>query len=181
MIRILALVVYYVCLQHLPTSPTPGYRLGYRLRRVAVRRIFRRCGDDVIVKSRVYFGRGANVEVGHRSQLGIGLRADSEFSLGNDVIMGPDVVIMSWGHCFDRTDVPMNQQGACEVKPVVVGDDVWLGTRAILMPGVHIGDHAVVGAGAVVTADVPDYAVVAGVPARVLRDRRDPIDGRLTQ
>lgn len=176
MIRPLWLLAYYAFLQYLPTSPVPGYRLAYWLRRAAVKSIFRRCGEGVIVKSRAYFGRGMNVEVGDRSQLGLGMRADSEFKIGDDVIMGPDVVIMSWTHRFDSLDLPINRQGAGEIRPVVVGNDVWLGTRSILTPGVRIGDHAIVGAGAVVTKDVPDYAIVAGVPARFIRDRRERQD-----
>lgn len=167
------LLAYYGLLQFLPTSPVPGYRMAYVLRRAVVRRIFRECGTGVIVKSKVYFGRGTNVRVGDRSQLGLNLRADSDFTLGSDVVMGPDVVIMSWTHSFDRCDVPITQQGHGPVRPVHVGDDVWLGTRSIVLPGVRIGDHAIVGAGAVVTKDVPAYAIVAGVPARVIRDRRD--------
>ena len=57
-------------------------------------------------------------------------------------------------------------------SPVVVGDDVWIGAGAVVLPGVEIGDHAVVAAGAVVRTSVPPWAVVAGVPARIIRDRR---------
>ncbi len=170
--RTIALFFYYSFLQFLPTAPMPGSSLAYGLRRIAARTIFRRCGAGVIIKSRAYFGRGTNVEIGNRSQLGIRLRADSDFVVGDDVVMGPDVVIMCWSHRFDRVDVPINQQGPGEVRPVTVGDDVWLGTRCILLPGVSVGNHAVVGAGSVVTRDVPEYAIVAGVPAVILRDRR---------
>lgn len=61
-----------------------------------------------------------------------------------------------------------------EYKPVTIGNDVWIGTRAIILDGVHIGDGAVVGAGAVVTKDVPPYAVVGGVPAKVIKYRFNP-------
>jgi len=166
--RVFCLAAYYAFLQYLPTSPSPGHEFAYRLRRAAVRRIFKSCGDDVIVKSRAYFGTGKDVIVGNRSQLGRGLRADAHLHLGDDVVMGPDVIIMSWTHDISRTDVPINQQGSIGPNPVVVGNDVWIGARVILLPGVRIGDHAVIGAGAVVTKDVPAYAVVGGVPARVL-------------
>ena len=75
-------------------------------------------------------------------------------------------------HAFDRTDIPMNQQGFTPEKPIVIEDDVWIGARVIILPGVHIGTGAVVGAGAVVTKDVPDYAVVGGNPARILKMRK---------
>ena len=54
-----------------------------------------------------------------------------------------------------------------------MGNDVWIGTRVIIMPGVHIGDHVIIGANSVVTHDVPSYSVVAGSPARVVRKRKD--------
>lgn len=171
-------MLYYGLLQFLPTSPMPGHRAAYALRRVALGRIASECGSGVIVKSRAYFGRGERLRVGNRSQLGLRMRADSDLTLGDDVIMGPDVVIMAWSHRFDSLDVPINRQGATDPRPVVVGSDVWIGTRVILLPGVTVGDHSVIGAGSVVAHDVPPYSVVAGVPARVIRDRRETRGGR---
>ena len=66
----------------------------------------------------------------------------------------------------------MMEQGFEEERPVIIGDDVWIGDRVMILPGVEIGRGAVLAAGAVVTRDVPPYAVAAGVPARVIRDRR---------
>ena len=88
--------LYYGMLQFLPTSPMPGYRVAYALRRLTVERIALRCGSGVIVKSRAYFGRGERLCIGDRSQIGLRMRADSDLVLGDDVIMGPDVVIMAW-------------------------------------------------------------------------------------
>ena len=86
-------------------------------------------------------------------------------------MMGPDCLIYTVMHRFDRTDIPMREQGYTPVRPVVIGDDCWIGSRVTIMPGVTLGRGCVVGAGAVVTRDVPPYAVVAGVPARVVRYR----------
>lgn len=166
-----ALLIYYGLAQFLPTQPVPGWRLGYKLRRALVTSIFLEVGDGVVVKSRAYFGNGRSVRMGARSQLGVSSKVENDIVLGADVVMGPDVVIMSSAHAFGRTDIPINAQGAVRRRPVVIGDDVWIGTRVIVMPGVYIGNHAVVGAGAVVTHDVPDWAVVGGVPARFIRSR----------
>ena len=86
-------------------------------------------------------------------------------------MMGPDVTILTHTHKIDRTDIPMDKQGSI-VKGVTIGNDVWIGMRSIIMPGVKIGNGAVIGAGAVVTKDVPDYAIVGGVPAKVIRYRK---------
>ena len=68
-------------------------------------------------------------------------------------------------------NIPMMEQGSTEPAPVVIGDDVWIGRRAIIMPGVRIGNGCVIGAGAVVTKDVPPYCVVGGVPAKIIKKR----------
>ena len=65
----------------------------------------------------------------------------------------------------------IRNQGRTEIKPVIIGDDVWIGARAIIMPGIVIGRGAVIGAGSVVTKNVDEYAVVAGNPARVIKYR----------
>ena len=86
-------------------------------------------------------------------------------------MMGPEVVIYTSQHEFGRTDIPMQQQGKTPTMPVTIGNDVWIGRRAIIMPGVTIGNGAIIGAGAIVTKDVPDYSVVGGVPAKVIKMR----------
>jgi maltose O-acetyltransferase len=170
-IRQICLLVYYAFAQHFPTQPVPTWRFGYFLRRTLVKRIFKRCGEGVIVKKKAYFGSGSHIEIGDRSQIGANSRIDHDVILGNDVVMGPDVVIMSNAHEFEDPTVPINLQGAKERKPVVIGNDVWLGTRVIVMPGVRIGDGAVIGSGAVVTKDVPPLAIMVGGAARLLRYR----------
>ncbi len=67
----------------------------------------------------------------------------------------------------------MRGQGFSEEKAVVIGDDVWIGGRVIILPGVHVGSHSIIGAGAVVTKDVPEWAIVAGNPAIVKKYRKE--------
>ena len=86
-------------------------------------------------------------------------------------MMGPNVTILTHTHIIDRTDIPMGQQGM-RIAEVVIGNDVWIGMRVIIMPGIKIGDGAVIGAGAVVTKDVPDFAIVGGVPAKIIKYRK---------
>ena len=93
-------------------------------------------------------------------------------------MMGSDCVIYSRNHAFDRTDIPMMQQGYQPEKPVVIGNDVWIGGHVILLPGVHIGDGAVIGAGAVVAKSIPPYAVAVGNPARVIKYRDGDKDAK---
>ena len=86
-------------------------------------------------------------------------------------MMGPDCIMYSYSHAHDRLDIPMDQQGFEDPTPIHIGDDVWIGHRVTILPGVHIGKGTVIGAGSVVTKDTPEYSVVAGNPARVVKYR----------
>lgn len=79
--------------------------------------------------------------------------------------------ILTHTHNIERTDIPMGQQGM-RVSEVVIGNDVWIGMRVVIMPGVKVGNGVVIGAGAVVTKDVPDYAIVGGVPTMIIKFRK---------
>ena len=85
--------------------------------------------------------------------------------------MGPDVQIYTRNHRYDRIDIPMYEQGESEIKEVKIGNDVWIGARSIILPGVTIGDGAVIAAGSIVTKDVESYAVVGGNPAKIIKYR----------
>lgn len=88
-------------------------------------------------------------------------------------MMGPYVFIYTQNHNFSRTDISMDQQGWSEEKPVVIEDDVWIGARVTILPGVVIGSGSIIGASAVVTKSVPPYSVVAGNPAKVVKNRNN--------
>lgn len=118
-----------------------------------------------------------HVFIGEGSYVNGGMLAASEHArivIGRDCMVSYGVHMRTDTHRHDRADVPMNQQGSSEAD-IVVGDDVWIGYGAQIMSGVSIGSHSIVGAGAVVTHDVPEYSVAAGVPARVIRDRREEV------
>lgn len=96
-----------------------------------------------------------------------------DLEVGEYVGWGPGAKVLGSEHTGDPIDVPIIQTDLV-IKPVRVGNWADIGVNAVLLPGVTVGQGAVVGAGAVVTADVPDYAIVAGVPAKLLRYRKDP-------
>ena len=135
--------------------------------------MFDSCGRDVNVEAGADFGKGKGIAIGDRSGIGIRARLDSPVSIGNDVMMGPDVLIFTRNHRFSRLDVPMIEQGSTDPQGVVIGNDVWIGERAIILPGVVIGDGAIVGAGAVVREAVPPLAIAIGNPAQVVDYREE--------
>lgn len=157
------LFLYYAILQYIPMQPMPGYKIGYALRRWVVKRILGdRCGKDVIVKDHCYFGNGGRLTVGCRSQLGQNSRFQGTITIGEDCVMGPDVVMMATSHEFSSLDIPINKQGAKPEEPIKIGDDCWIGTRVVILPGVELGNKCIVAAGAVVTHSFPDYSVLGG-------------------
>ena len=91
--------------------------------------------------------------------------------IGNDVIFGPGVYLFSENHNFDNPDLPVSSQGETR-KGVMIDDGVWIGTRAVILDGVKIGRNSIVAAGSVVNKDVPPYAIVAGVPAKIIKERK---------
>ena len=87
--------------------------------------------------------------------------------IGNSCLIGPNTLITTVGHSLDK-EGRRERIGIC--KPVVIGNDVWIGGNVTILPGVHIGDNVVIAAGAVVTKDIPDNCVVGGVPAKKIKD-----------
>jgi maltose O-acetyltransferase len=163
--------IYYIFASKLPTQPVPGWRIGYAIRRFIISKIAEKCGKNIIVKQNAYIGSGLGLRLGDNTQLGANSRIGPNVSLGDNVLMGPDCVIMTTAHAFENREVPIRLQGALPIKPIIIGDDVWIGTRVVILPGVKVGNGAVIGANSVVTKNIEPYAVVGGVPAKFIRWR----------
>lgn len=172
-------ILYYGFARHLPksTSPVLG-RVSKRIRASICSHLFRK--DDshhcrkLNVEKGAYFGSGKNFTVGDEVGLGKNFKSLNRIVTIDDyLMMGEDVLFLGGGHNMDRTDIPMGHQGGKEPTPLHIAGDVWIGARAIVLPGcTRIGHGAVIGAGSVVTKDVPDWAVVGGNPAQVIRYRK---------
>lgn len=128
-----------------------------------------RCGKWVNIEKGVYFGDG--LTIGNGSGIGANSNIPSDVIIGENVMMGQECLMFTSNHRMDRLDIPMGAQGSTETKPIVVGNDVWIGARVTILPGVHIGNGCVIGAGSVVTKDIPDYEIWGGNPARFLKSR----------
>lgn len=127
------------------------------------------CGKNVNIEKGATFSTkstiGNNSGIGVKAHLGV-------VHIGNDCLMGEECLIVTRNHGFELKNKLIREQGYSEEKPVYIGDDVWIGHRVTICPGVHIADGTVIGAGAVVTKDTEPYSVVGGNPARKISNRR---------
>ena len=133
------------------------------------------------VHSTFYMARGCMVTsdlVAHEySFLNIGCVLGCKVELGRYVMLAPSVAVVGKDHVTSKPGVPIIFSGRPILKPTVIEDDAWVGFGAIIMAGVKIGRGAIVGAGSVVTKDIPAYEIYAGVPARKIGERfADPGD-----
>jgi acetyltransferase-like isoleucine patch superfamily enzyme len=134
-------------------------------------------GENSSVQMGCRFLNGRKVFVGDRNVINFGCLFDGRhypIRIGNDVSIGPEATILTLGH--DPQSVDFADKGG----EVVIGDRAWIAYRAIILPGVTIGEGAVVGAGAVVTQNVEPYTVVAGNPAKKINTRSKDIQYRLS-
>ena len=129
-------------------------------------------GKKSTIDYKTYIRYPAHVKIGSWTTVNRGCRfyasyhdKNVEISIGDHVAVAPHVCFFAAGHDYTKLDLP-DTAGS-----ITVGDYAWIGARSVILQGVNIGEGAVVAAGSVVTRDIPPYAVAAGVPARVIKDR----------
>ena len=174
MYRIVCLIIYKLFLVWLP-STNNSLAISKLIRIIRSRvasNCFDRHGHNINIEKGADFGKGCDIEIGDNSGIGVNCEVRGPLIIGKNVMMGPEVRIMTSSHNTERTDIPMCQQGHLPKRKVTICDDVWIGARVIILPGVTIGTGSIIGAGAIVTKNVPEYAVVAGVPAKVIKYRK---------
>lgn len=131
-------------------------------------------GRSTQIRPSSYYGGeiGEGLWVGDRTSFGAGcfVGCSGKIRIGNDVMLGPGVRLFSENHVFSETEITIKAQGV-DRSFLTIGDDVWIGSGATVTAGVTIGSGVIVAAGSVVTRDLPDNSIAAGVPAKVLRLR----------
>lgn len=170
-IRLLCWLLYHYFASHLPISTLPFGKISKKIRFFLVKRIFKKCGKNVNVERKAYFQNGFDIEIGDNSGIGVNAQIPNNLIVGSNVLMGPDVMIFPSSHKFEKKGQLIKEQGYEDPKQVLIEDDVWIGARVIILGGVRIQKGAVIGAGSVVTKDVKPYTVVAGAPAKIIKER----------
>ena len=128
-------------------------------------------GDDVQFQRGVIANpAGTYIDIGSHTHFAHYSVLYGPLTIGTHCAVAAHVVFASIGHGYARTDIPMIEQPVMK-KKIVLEDDVWIGANAVIIQGVTVGTGSIVGAGAVVTKDVPPYTVVGGTPASVIRSR----------
>ena len=169
-IRAVCYVFYYCFARHLPGSGLP-YSFGAKsIRGLFVRGMVDKCGKNVNIEHGAFLASGKDIEIGNNSGLGLNCRVTGPLKIGDDVMMAPGVMIFTQNHETSDLSIPMRLQTAPKFK-VTIGNDVWIGANAMILPGITVGNGCIIAAGAVVTHDVPDYAIVGGNPAKIIKYR----------
>jgi maltose O-acetyltransferase len=172
MMKKLFLCIYYGFAKHLPRNETIFIGIIIKaIRREVCSKIFYYSGANINVNSGAYFGNGLKISIGSDSSIGQNCQIANDVTIGSDVMMAPEVIIFSVGHQTSNTSTSIRLQGNVPARPVIIGDDVWIGQRSIILPGVTVGSGSIIGSGAVVTKNIAPFSVVGGNPARVLKSR----------
>jgi len=109
-----------------------------------------------------------NIVIGNHTRIGLGNTIIGPATIGNKVNLAQNVVISGLDHNFEEIGQTIADQGV-STKETIINNDVWIGANSVVLPGITIGEHVVIGAGSVVTKDIPGYCVAVGNPARVIK------------
>lgn len=155
----------------------PSLGIYRKLRLLFYQKSFFTCGESLFLYHDLVVFYPTNVEIGDNAKInrGVFITATDKIKIGNDVLIGPYTVINSGNHDYSNPDKVIRLQGHI-TKQITIEDDVWIGAHVTILKGVTIGKGAVVGAGAVVTKDVAPYTVVGGVPAKLIKYRKQTKD-----
>ena len=142
--------------------------LDHKARQAAIRDILGKAGENCTVEQPFFCTYGYNTTVGDNFFLNVNCRLmdSGKITIGNNVFIAPGVSIITEEHAMD---IKQRAEGLEYTHPVTIGDNVWICTGAIILPGVTIGSGSVIGAGSVVTKDIPENCLAVGNPCRVIR------------
>lgn len=164
------LILYYLIFSNLPSYWWPGGKVFNKLRIQILKGIVK-IGKGSRIQKSVYIGSGNNISIGDKCQINEKVRLDN-VSIGNNVMIARECIVLGKLHEMDATDVPMSEQGRFVPEKTIIEDDVWLGLRVMVLPGIKIARGSVIGAGALLSKSTEPYGVYGGIPAKLIRFRK---------
>lgn len=167
--KILGKIIYYVIGIRMPISYSRFSFGSRKVRAFCGKLLLDSCGENINIEKGALFEQ--HVSLGDNSGIGIRAQIEDYVTIGNNVMMGPDCMIFTQNHDYSNKEIPMCEQGFSSVRSVSIEDDVWIGARVIILPGVVVGKGSIIGAGAVVTKNVEPYTIVGGNPAKFIKKR----------
>ena len=137
-----------------------------------IKEMFATVGENAWVDPPVYFSYGSNIHIGRNFYANFNLTIVDDYTvtIGDNVLIAPNVTLSVTGHPVHHE---LRKNGEMYSFPITIGNNVWIGSHVVINPGVTIGDNSVIGAGSVVTKDIPPNVVAAGVPCRIIREIND--------
>ncbi|EGT0666025.1 galactoside O-acetyltransferase [Citrobacter werkmanii] len=134
-----------------------------------IREMFATVGENAWIEPPIYFSYGRNIHIGKNfyANFNFTIVDDYTVTIGDNVLIAPNVTITATGH---PVHYELRKSGEMFSFPVTLGNNVWIGSNVVINPGITIGDNSVIGAGSVVTKDIPPDVVAVGVPCRVIRN-----------
>ncbi|MDQ7916543.1 acyltransferase [Mesonia sp. MT50] len=166
----LKLFLYYAFIQHLPHSRLLGFsntiRVGY------VSKVLKIMPYDKQSKlePKVYLSNAKGTKIGYNCRINENVFIQQAI-IEDEVLIAPHVAILSTSHTHDRIDISIVNQGDTKPNPPIIKKGAWLGRNVVVLPGVTVGEGAIVAAGAIVNKDVAAFTIVGGVPAKFIKNR----------
>jgi len=170
MIKSIKLGIYYLIFYNLPNSRF--FFLFTRLRVLYVSKVLGILPSCVTskIEEKVYLSDSKNISIGVNCRINENVFIQGA-TIGDNVLIAPNCSLLSVSHIHSDRDIPIVFQGETDPNPPIIKDNVWLGRNVIVLPGVTIGEGAIVAAGAIVNKDVESFSIYGGVPAKLIKKR----------
>jgi maltose O-acetyltransferase len=168
-IKYFFLLLYYGIAYNLPNYSFPGGRFYNWFRVFCLKRILP-IGNNCRIMRKVYIGDGDRILIGNGNKINEGVRL-CNVNIGDFVMIARNHTFIGAQHNYKKTDIPMSLQGYEWGPPTKIDNDVWIGINVIIMPGVHVQEGCIIGAGAVLTHNTEKFSIYAGNPAKIIKRR----------
>ena len=148
------------------------YNTGIKCRKFLLKKLLKNIGTNSTVANNVTLLHPQGIEIGDNVGIARDVVLDGRagIKIEENTIIGFESIILTSTHKCDRKDIPIREQGMFS-DPCYIGKDCWIGARVLILPGLKIGEGSIIGAGSIVTKDVPPYCVVGGVPSKIIKER----------